>query len=212
MFYTVYKITNKLNNKIYVGSHQTSNLEDGYMGSGKHLKRAQQKYGMSNFEKEILFICESREEMYEKEAEIVNELFVASSSTYNLTLGGKGGWHHENSDPDKQRSKGIRGNASMRELIKTSVEFREMRKRVGSKNMTAAHKAGKIRYDTFTGKTHTEEAKQRIGAAASLRQSGSLNVNYNKMWITNGVDSKMIPKDQTIPEGWYKGKVQKKPK
>lgn len=41
MYYTIYQITNKLDGKIYIGKRQTNNLDDDYMGSGKHIIRAQ---------------------------------------------------------------------------------------------------------------------------------------------------------------------------
>ena len=39
-FFTIYKTTNQLNEKIYIGKHQTLDLEDNYLGSGKCLKYA----------------------------------------------------------------------------------------------------------------------------------------------------------------------------
>jgi hypothetical protein len=44
MFYIIYKITNKINGKIYIGKHQTKDVQDSYMGSGKRLRYAIKKY------------------------------------------------------------------------------------------------------------------------------------------------------------------------
>lgn len=98
MHFTIYKITNLVNNKIYVGKHQTSNLNDAYMGSGKSLKRAITKYGIENFHKEILFVFETEQEMNLKESEIVTSEFVSRQDTYNLCEGGNGGFSYINNN------------------------------------------------------------------------------------------------------------------
>ena len=33
-YYGIYKITNLLNGKMYIGQHTTTNIDDGYMASG----------------------------------------------------------------------------------------------------------------------------------------------------------------------------------
>ena len=98
MFYTIYKIANKLDGKIYIGKHQTKDLNDGYMGSGKILKRAIDKYGLENFTKEILFQFDNESEMNAKEAELVTEEFVKENTNYNLCPGGHGGFGYINSN------------------------------------------------------------------------------------------------------------------
>ena len=40
MFYTIYKIANKKNGKVYIGKHQTENVDDGYLGSGVAINKA----------------------------------------------------------------------------------------------------------------------------------------------------------------------------
>ncbi|QLF81398.1 hypothetical protein FB_0152 [Escherichia phage vB_EcoM_FB] len=93
MFYYVYKITNIINGKFYIGAHSTSNMDDGYMGSGKLIKRAILKYGIENFKKEILKFVDSKKEMYELEKELV----VLTENSYNLKPGGSGGFlKHDN--------------------------------------------------------------------------------------------------------------------
>ena len=93
MKYTIYQITNTINNKIYIGKHQTENIHDDYFGSGIALKRAIQKYGKSNFVKEILYVFDTEQEMNQKEKELITEEFVKREDTYNLGVGGEGGPH-----------------------------------------------------------------------------------------------------------------------
>jgi hypothetical protein len=84
MYFTVYQTTNKIDGKIYVGKHQTANLDDGYLGSGKLLRRAIKKHGKENFKKTILHIFETEVEMNTREAEIVTEEFCARDDTYTM--------------------------------------------------------------------------------------------------------------------------------
>ena len=88
MYYYVYKIINKINNKEYIGFHSTNNLDDGYMGSGKALIRAVEKYGIENFEKTILEMFDTKEAALQREAELVNQDYVNREDTYNMTIGG----------------------------------------------------------------------------------------------------------------------------
>ena len=60
----------------------------------------------------------------------------------------------------------------------------------------------------WSGKTHKEETKRKIGLANSV-YTGSANSQFGTMWITNGVENKKIKKLDFIPEGWYKGRVTK---
>jgi len=85
---TVYQITNLLNGKIYIGIHQTDNLDGEYMGSGSYLKRAFDKYGVENFKKEILYDFNNFNDMNNKEIELVNEEFVKRKDNYNIISGG----------------------------------------------------------------------------------------------------------------------------
>lgn len=90
VFMIIYKTTNLINDKIYVGQHYTS-ADDGYLGSGKILKRAINKYGKDNFKREILEFVEENN-INEKEIHWISELSATIKyGNYNLHEGGTGG-------------------------------------------------------------------------------------------------------------------------
>lgn len=214
MKYTVYKITNKLNNKEYVGKHITSNVDDEYMGSGKLLKAAINKYGLENFTKETLFVFDSEEEMNRKEAELVTEEYCSRSDTYNICPGGQGGWGYINNsvfDADKR----IEHNRKYTKFADPEWRSKNVDPRKGgfaaapqtSERMKRFHKEGKI----FTkGSKHKEETKRKIGAINSIHQQGSNNSQYGTCWITNGTENKKIKKeelDKWTSLGYNRGRI-----
>lgn len=88
MYYILYKTTNLINNKFYIGIHQTKKLDDGYLGSGTILIYAIKKYGKENFKREILEFCNSYSELVELEKKYVSEEFLVNQNIYNLKTGG----------------------------------------------------------------------------------------------------------------------------
>lgn len=98
--YRIYKTTNKINGKCYIGASNGNNPR--YLGSGTALKKAIKKYGVENFVLEILETFDTEDEMYAREAEIVNEDFVSSTLTYNCKLGGRGGKGSARSEEHKR--------------------------------------------------------------------------------------------------------------
>ena len=96
MFYYLYEIKNTVNNKIYVGVHQTKDINDGYMGSGTVINKAYEKYGKEMFVKTILEYFDTREDMIRREKEIVNEDFLSRDDIYNVRRGGTGGFDYIN--------------------------------------------------------------------------------------------------------------------
>jgi len=204
--YTVYKITNKIDGKIYIGKHQTKDLNDGYMGSGKLISRAIQKYGIENFEKEILFQFDNEADMNEKEAELVSEEFCMREDTYNLCPGGHGGWgymslHNINGMRGKKQTE-LQREVARETVIKLNAdsEFKEKNKKA-----TREFRRKNPNHKPFLGKKHTEESLDKMRGPRE-KSSGEKNSQHGTMWITNGIENKKIKKIDNIPEGWYKGR------
>lgn len=86
----IYKITNLVNNKIYIGKDTVS--DKNYYGSGVLIKRAIEKYGIKNFKKEIIEECVSNDELCLKEKYWIEHFNSTNLKIgYNISRGGDGG-------------------------------------------------------------------------------------------------------------------------
>lgn len=204
MFYTVYRTTNNVDGKVYIGKHQTNNLEDDYLGSGKLLRRAIKKHGAENFSREILFVFDNEDEMNAKEVELVTEEFCSLDTNYNLCPGGQGGFGYINSneeivarrDSKENKLKGYYSSELWKYGFKGKKHSNEAKERI-SKSLV-----GRDPTIGNTGMKHSDETKKKM----SLSRSGSGNSQYGTMWINNGREARKIQRDQSIPEGWQKGR------
>lgn len=88
----VYKLVNKIDNKYYIGVRSCDGdpLIDKYYGSGSRIRNAVKKYGIESFSKEILRVCETREDAFMLEKDLVNDETLKDPFCYNLCGGGAG--------------------------------------------------------------------------------------------------------------------------
>lgn len=169
-YYYVYKITNKINEKTYIGCHETHNLDDGYMGSGTLIRKAISKYGVENFVKNILSLHENREDMYRTERVVID----AEKPAYNLNIGGRGGFHYLNSNgmntsPLRLKSMKVVGARNHEKAItryynnplicKTCEEPIPYEKRFSAKKFCGHSCAAKY---TNSGRKHSEATRLKI--------------------------------------------------
>lgn len=182
-YHYFYRIRNIMNAKEYYGIHSTSNLSDGYAGSGKALARAKQKYGINAFCIQPLKFFNTKEESAEYEHTVVDSQYLLQNKgrTYNLI----GGGNNSRFIPDDVKQK-----ISMSEKGKTVSD--ETRKKLsqskkgstpwnkglaGKDNPTRGSKRSKqtcqrisdglhsyyANHDgVFLGKKHKEESKKKI--------------------------------------------------
>ena len=87
-FHYVYKTTCKITNKFYIGIHSTSDLEDGYMGSGVRISRSLKKYGKQNHVCEILEYLDNRKNLMEREKSLITEEILKDPYCMNIIKGG----------------------------------------------------------------------------------------------------------------------------
>lgn len=109
MYGYIYKTTNLINGKIYIGQHKSDKFDKSYYGSGKRFLNAFNKYGKDNFSCEIIEWCKTREIANDRERYWISYYNTQDRNIgYNITEGGegwKGGKHTEQSKLKISKSK-----------------------------------------------------------------------------------------------------------
>lgn len=144
-FHFIYKTTCQITGKYYVGMHSTDNIDDGYLGSGKLLRRSITKHGRENHTLSIVEFCSCREELKSRESTIVNEELLADGLCMNLKCGGEGGSDSHTPETKQKISLARKGQVN---------------------NMWSAESREKIA-EYRTGRTHTDETKAKVSRANS---------------------------------------------
>jgi len=158
----IYKTTNLVNGKIYVGQHYTSD-DDGYLGSGKLFLRALFKYGKENFIRETLEFCTSSN-VNEREIYWIDKLSATNKEIgYNFHEGGTGGkvWGDVNPFQGMHHSIETKKILRLKNLGKTVSE--ETKRKISK---------------TETGRILSKETRRKIGES----QSGIKNHRFGKHW------------------------------
>lgn len=220
MYFILYKITNLINGKIYIGKHITDNIEDGYMGSGLALKRSIKKYGKENFSKEILTFCENSDKLAELEKLVVDEEFIARIDTYNIKLGGDGGWDYVNSsrlNTSKKSKEQLQSyGKNVWENAKNNGTYDILRKRISDSVKILYEDGRPIRgcfedYKLYLEKANSAESiiKRKETYSKIKHAQGENNSQYGTMWIYNKElqQCKKVPKGSILEEGWEIGRV-----
>jgi hypothetical protein len=206
-YHFIYKTTNNINKKYYIGMHSTHNIDDGYMGSGLKLRRSLKKYGNENHIIEILEFLPNREKLKEREKQIVNENILKDNMCMNLQIGGGGGFLNGTHQFKCSQSAGLKHSYRM----KNDEEYRKKYSKKLSESGKRRHQQGEL--NTFkcdwTGKKHSPETKKLISNSKKGTGAGNLNSQFGTQWITNGDENKKIKKGDIIPNGWKLGKKSK---
>jgi group I intron endonuclease len=209
--YFIYKTTCLVNNKIYIGCHATNNLDDGYFGSGKLLFAAIKKYGKENFIREILETFSNPEDMFDRERILVNEDLISSGLSYNLVVGGSGGFKVQNIDNWKSKLKASRGD---RAPFKGGSHSGDSKQKI-SESLKGRPAWNKGLPGTWVGKTHSEESKQKISISKKGQSAGEKNPMHGKSavagrkWYNDGIKTYYLFPDDPATATLTLGRLKK---
>lgn len=152
--YYIYLIQNMVNGKTYIGQRKCPKNKtpetDYYMGSGVYLRSAKKKWGIKNFKKSILEVCETKDEVDFLEKRYIRFYRLAGWAEYNIASGGEGGSGVPMSEERKAEQ---------------SVKMKGNKLGIGNKGPVGQH----WNLSDIQKKRHSEAGKGRMPAEARQR-------------------------------------------
>jgi len=191
----IYKTTNLINNKIYIGKSTKTNRH--YLGSGKIILRAIKKYGKENFKREVIEdnientnILNQREiywiDFYDSRNPIVGYNITKGGSGTNL-CGEKNGMFGKNHTEESKRLMSLHKTG-----VKMSDEFREMASihSSGSRNpnygvISTDEKKAKIS-SSEQGKKVKNKISQYVGVAKGYKGKWDAGITHQGVFYRLG--------------------------
>lgn len=192
----IYKTTNLVNNKIYIGQHRGAYLDENYLGSGKLLAAAINKYGRGSFKCELLELCADKTALDQKEKEYIKKYNSQNNEIgYNISEGGQGG------DLGPVARSHI--SESLRGIPKSLKHRKKLSEANKGKRLPESQKE-KISKGN-KGKILSDETKEKMSVSAKKLSHHNYKTNKGKVIITNGFEIKYIDKQSSLPEGYIYG-------
>lgn len=203
MFY-IYRTTNLINGKTYIGQHKYKKLNDRYIGSGKLLKKAFKKYDKENFKKDIiefniptLELANDWEQMY-----ILFEK-AKGKGEYNIAKGGRG----RGSVSEETRRKLSEACKGEKNGFYGKKHSDKVKKEIGEKNKGEKNgmygipspNRGKPAWNKDKTNIYSQEALKKMSEKATERNKG-------RRWYNNGKVNKFC---KECPPDYATGRLRK---
>lgn len=165
IYYIVYKTTNLVNEKFYIGKHKQTCLDfDGYLGSGNILKKAIEKYGKENFVRETIAVFECEKECYLKEKEILKE-YWQNDNCYNLESGGRGGKTVSDESRERMSKSALKRGSHGPHTEETKRKMSERHNSLGMTGKKHSEETKRKMREKAMGRKHTAESRSKMSAS-----------------------------------------------
>ena len=205
MYGYIYKTTNLINGKIYIGQHKwdKNHLDENYIGSGKLLNAAIDKYGADKFKVDLIEFCDSLDKLNEREIYWISYYNSTNRQIgYNIATGGNSGqcnidyiWIN-NGEIERQIYK---SNLIPQGYIKGRLPFSD-------EHIIKICSMDKSYMRGVSNPMHNLEIKKKV--ANSLKGKNTWTKEF--FWVNNGVDEQFISMNSRCPNGYVVGRLPEK--